>query len=125
MVVLSAWQEKLPRTRRRIGESLGPVPCVSDHVNMRIDGEWPHVSPTARVRPVNPLLILINPPELSDEAAYQILDFLHELATAFENHYGTQLRRYPEPDRPPQDDSEDPFAPGGTCGLTCSSGKRA
>lgn len=42
-------------------------------------------------------LILDNPPELSDEAAAQCLDFLQELTVAFEIHYGHQLRRYYEP----------------------------
>ena len=63
---------------------------------------------------MNPLLTLFDPPELSDEAAYQMLEFLNELATAFENHYAAQLRRYQEPDRPPQpdlfEDGENPFA---------------
>ncbi len=36
-------------------------------------------------------------PELSDEMASVILDFLHELTTAFENHYANQLRRYHQP----------------------------
>ena len=39
-------------------------------------------------------LILNNPPELSDEAASQLLDLLYELTTALENHYAGQLRRY-------------------------------
>ena len=47
-------------------------------------------------------LILNDPPELSDEAASQILDILYELATAFENHYAHQLRRYHQPDMPSQ-----------------------
>jgi len=33
-------------------------------------------------------------PELSDETAAQLLDFLHELTTAFENVYYDQLHRY-------------------------------
>lgn len=64
---------------------------------------------------MNPLLTLFDPPELSDEAAYQMLDFLHELATAFENHYAAQLRRHQQPDLPPQpdlfEDFDDPFVP--------------
>ena len=64
---------------------------------------------------MNPLLTLFDPPELSDEAAYQMLEFLNELATAFENHYATQLRRCQEPDPPLQpdlfEDGENPFAP--------------
>ena len=47
-------------------------------------------------------LILNNPPELSDEAASQLLAMLYELATAVENHYFLQLRRYHEPAMPPQ-----------------------
>ena len=39
-------------------------------------------------------LILSNPPELSNEAARQLLDMLYELATALENHYAVQLHRY-------------------------------
>ena len=45
-------------------------------------------------------LILDNPPELSDEAAAQCLDFLQELTVAFENYYSHQLRRYYEPIAP-------------------------
>ena len=33
-------------------------------------------------------------PELSDEAAAQVLDFLYELVTSFENAYFGQLHRY-------------------------------
>ena len=33
-------------------------------------------------------------PELSDEAAAQLLEFLHELLTGFENAYFNQLHRY-------------------------------
>ena len=65
---------------------------------------------------MNPLLELIDPPELSDEAAAQMLAFLHELATAFENHYAAQLRRHHEPDLPTNldlfdniDDQDPPF----------------
>ncbi len=53
---------------------------------------------------MNPLLEINQPPELSDEAAVQMLDFLHELATAFENRYAAQLRRHYEPDVPPHPD---------------------
>ena len=49
-------------------------------------------------------LILNNPPELSDEAASQLLDMLYELTTAFENHYFDQLRRYRQPARRPHPD---------------------
>ncbi len=64
---------------------------------------------------MNPLLALFDPPELSDEAAHQMLDFLHELATAFENHYAMQIRNSQQPDLPPQpdlfEDFDDPLAP--------------
>ncbi len=56
-------------------------------------------------------------PELSDEAAYALSEFLHELALIFESHYAGQIRRYlyaqsapsnplTEPD---WDDDETPF----------------
>ena len=48
--------------------------------------------------------------ELSDEAAYQILDFLQALTTEFENHYAAQIRRYCEPSPPSQEDLfDDPW----------------
>ncbi len=39
-------------------------------------------------------LLLVDAPDLADETASEILDFLYELTTAFENHYTAQLRRY-------------------------------
>ena len=54
-------------------------------------------------------LILNDPPELSDEAASQLLDLLYELTTAFENHYFHQLRRYHEPNIRPQPDLFEDF----------------
>ena len=41
-------------------------------------------------------LILNHAPELSDEAASQLLDMLYELAAAVENHYAVQIRRHHE-----------------------------
>ncbi len=41
--------------------------------------------------------LFIDPPELSDETAAVMLNFLYALATAFEKHYYPQLRRYHEP----------------------------
>ena len=38
-------------------------------------------------------LWLETPPELSDQAACEILDFLYEFINAFENHYADHLRR--------------------------------
>jgi len=39
-------------------------------------------------------LLFLEPPELPDETASEMLDFLYQLTTAFENHYAAQLRRY-------------------------------
>ena len=39
-------------------------------------------------------LLFIDPPDLSDETASEMFDFLYQLATAFENHYIAQLRRH-------------------------------
>ena len=47
-------------------------------------------------------LLFVDPPDLSDETASEMLDFLYELTTAFENHYAAQLLRYyREGDRSP------------------------
>ncbi len=62
-------------------------------------------------------MILNDLPELSDEAAAQTADFLYELITAFENYYGSQIRRHNEQDPSEQydlfeddlDDSDIPF----------------
>jgi hypothetical protein len=44
---------------------------------------------------MNPMsLMFVDPPQLTDEAAAEVLDFLFELTNAFENHYFEQLRRY-------------------------------
>lgn len=54
-------------------------------------------------------------PPLSDETAARLLDFLQQLATAFENEYVSQLRRYYEPQGPDTldlfDDCEDELPP--------------
>lgn len=49
-------------------------------------------------------LLLADPPELSDQAASEMLDFLYELINAFENYYADQLRRYHQPTEPPEPD---------------------
>lgn len=54
-------------------------------------------------------LMFADPPELSDENAAQILEFLYELATAFENQYTVQLRRYYQPPEPPEPDLFEDF----------------
>ncbi len=58
---------------------------------------------------MNPLsLLFVDPPDLADETAIEMLDFLHQLTTAFENHYAAQLRRYyQEVDRSQPDLLED------------------
>jgi len=58
----------------------------------------------------SPTLILTELPELSDESAGQLIEFLYVFVNAFERRYNTQLRRYyqslavPEPPEPPDDD---------------------
>jgi hypothetical protein len=53
-------------------------------------------------------LLFVDPPDLSDETATEMLDFLYELTTAFENHYAAQLwRHYQEVDRSQPDLFED------------------
>ena len=42
----------------------------------------------------NDLPLVCLPVGLSDEAAAQVLEFLHSLTEAFEQHYAAQLRRY-------------------------------
>ena len=42
----------------------------------------------------NDLPLVCLPVGLSDEAAVQVLEFLHSLTDAFEQHYADQLHRY-------------------------------
>jgi len=42
----------------------------------------------------NDLPLVCLPVGLSDEAAAQVLEFLHSLTETFERHYAGQLRRY-------------------------------
>ncbi len=43
-------------------------------------------------------LMLADPPELDDKTVFEMLDFLYEFISAFENHYAHQIRRYdPDP----------------------------
>jgi hypothetical protein len=61
--------------------------------------------------------MFVDPPQLTDEAAAEVLDFLFELTNAFENQYLEQLRRhyqsnelpYPEDWIPEFDDDLPPF----------------
>gem|GEM_PF-3306908 len=48
--------------------------------------------------------MLPEPPVLSDQAAYEMLNFLCELVTAFEDYYGHQVRRHQCPHVPPEPD---------------------
>ena len=41
-----------------------------------------------------PSLMLIESPELDDETASEMLDFLYQLINAFENQYRDQLQRH-------------------------------
>lgn len=58
----------------------------------------------------SPTLILTELPELSDESAGQLLDYLNSFVNAFEERYYTQLQRYyqlqatMEPTEPPEPD---------------------
>ena len=47
----------------------------------------------------NDLPLICLPTELSDEAAATLVEFLHELTDALEQHYFAQLRRYYHHDR--------------------------
>jgi len=46
------------------------------------------------MRQPNDLPLVCIPTELSDEAAVELVEFLHELTSVIERHYGAQLRRY-------------------------------
>lgn len=62
----------------------------------------------------NDLPLVCLPTHLSDEAAAQLLEFLHELTATLERHYYGQLRRYysardhQQSDPPPQSPPTDP-----------------
>jgi len=62
----------------------------------------------------NDLPLLRIPTDLSDEAAAQLLEFLHELTAVIERHYYAQLRRHyaaadsPQRDLNPATPSSDP-----------------
>jgi hypothetical protein len=47
---------------------------------------------------LNDLPLVCFPTDLSDEAAAQLVEFLHELTEALESHYFAQIRRYYHPD---------------------------
>lgn len=55
-----------------------------------------------------PSLMLTDPPELTDESASEMLEFLYHLIQAIETQYAENLRRYYQPARPtPPDLFED------------------
>ena len=56
-----------------------------------------------------PSLMLVEPPELTDETASEMLDFLYQLVNAFENQYGNQLRRHYQSTELPQPDLFEDF----------------
>jgi len=56
-----------------------------------------------------PSLMLVEPPELADEAVSEMLDFLYQLVNAFENQYGNQLRHYHQSNELPQPDLFEEF----------------
>ncbi len=56
-----------------------------------------------------PSLMLADPPELSAESASEMLDFLYQLVTAFENQYASQLRQYYHSVEPPEPDPVEDF----------------
>ena len=45
-------------------------------------------------------LLFVDPPDLSDENAHEMLNFLNDIVTAFEQHYRHQLLRYQPTDLP-------------------------
>ena len=54
-------------------------------------------------------MMLVEPPELSDESATEMLDFLYELINAFENQYRDQLQRHYQTNQLPQPDLFEDF----------------
>ena len=56
-----------------------------------------------------PSLMLADPHELSPESASEMLDFLYQLVSAFENQYANQLRSYYQSTEPPEPDLFEDF----------------
>jgi hypothetical protein len=54
-------------------------------------------------------LMLVDSPELDDETASEMLDFLYQLVNAFENQYHNQLQRHHQSIEPPQPDLFEEF----------------
>lgn len=55
-----------------------------------------------------PPLDLSFPPDLSDEAAYEIFEFLEALSFTFEEHYFGQIRRHRRTINPKRSELADP-----------------
>ena len=55
-----------------------------------------------------PLLDLLFSPDLSDQAAYEIAEFLEALSLAFEEHYFAQIRRHRQAINPKRSELVDP-----------------
>lgn len=55
-----------------------------------------------------PILSFLFPPSMSDEAAYEISEFLQALSLAFEEHYFAQIRRHRRAIYPKRSDLIDP-----------------
>ncbi len=56
-----------------------------------------------------PSLMLVEPPQLDDETASEMLDFLYQLVNAFENQYRNQLVRHHQSTELPQPDLFEDF----------------
>ena len=56
-----------------------------------------------------PSLMLVEPPELADDTASEMLDFLYQLVNAFENHYRNQLQHHHQSTELPQPDLFEDF----------------
>ena len=56
-----------------------------------------------------PSLMFVEPPELADETASEMLDFLYQLVNAFENQYRNQLQRHHQSAELPQPDLFEDF----------------
>ncbi len=55
-----------------------------------------------------PPLDLSFPPDLSDESAYEIAEFLQALSLTFEEHYFAQIRRHHQAIHPKRSELVDP-----------------
>ena len=56
-----------------------------------------------------PSLMLVEAPQLDDETASEMLDFLYQIVNAFENQYRNQLLRHQRSSELPQPDLFEEF----------------